>query len=407
MRALIATGSSLLCALGIFTPCLGQSPAPAPSPAQIVEKAAPAVAMVLATQAPGDSNAASGAALVIYADGDLLTSYHLIKNAYAVQVRFKSGEVFDRVKLLGFDERRDIAAIRITASGLPVLPVASAADANPGDPVVSIFHPQAQPWSTSTGVVSAYRLVDEIPGAGTGFRVLQFTAPASPGASGGVLIDAKGRALGLITGSLDGGQSLNFAVPIENVLGLADTAPVKSFANGSQLLPPHPGAPPAPVAPAPVPLLPAPPALPAQNVLPAAVPTAQNAEKPVPASTTETLSTSKDRNFILHNFKTMYVDAHAAKYFGSDHLKAVLARNKDFAALNISIVDDPKVADTILVVGYTFAWDFPFELKHPSSSIVLLAGKGEGPFSGPLGAINVASEFVKAAKPYRNPQPKP
>jgi S1-C subfamily serine protease len=403
MRVRILAGS-LLCVIGLLDSSTGQSPTPAPAltPAQIVDKTSPAVAMVLATQAPGETNAALGAALVIYADGDLLTSWHLIKNAYAVQVRFKSGEVFDRVKLLGFDERRDIAAIRITASGLPILPVASAADANPGDPVVSIFHPQAQPWSTSTGIVTAYRLADEIPGAGTGFRVLQFTAPASPGANGGVLIDAKGRALGLITGSLDGGQSLNFAVPIENVSGLADTVPVKSFANGSQLLPPHPGAPPAPVAPAsPTPVSPA------QNVQPAAIPALQPSEKLVPASPSESLSNSRDREFFLHHFKTMYVDAHAAKYFGSDDMKAILAGNQDFNGLNITIVDDPKIADTILIVSNTFVWDFPFELKHQASSIVLLAGKGVGPLSGHLGAINVASVFVKAAKPYRTSPPKP
>jgi hypothetical protein len=360
--------------------------------------------MVLATQAPGETNAASGAALVVYTDGDLLTSYHLIKNAYAVQVRFKSGEVFDRVKLLGFDERRDVAAIRITASRLPVLPVANASEINPGDRILSIYHPSLQPWSSSTGVLSAYRLADEIPGAGSGFRVLQFTAPASPGASGGVLIDANGRALGLVTGSLDGGQSLNIAVPIENVIGLADTAPVKSFANGSQLLPLHPGAPPTPVAPAPVPPAPA---LPAQNVQPDAVPAIQPSEKPVPASPSESLSNSKDRDYLMRHFKTMYVDAHAAKYFGTDDLKAVLATTQDFNALNISMVDDPKIADTVLIVSNTYLWDFPFELKHQASSIVLLAGKGVGPLSGHLGAINVASLFVKAAKPYRISPSKP
>jgi len=377
---------------------------PAPSPAQIVDKTSPAVAMVLATQAAGETTAASGAALVIYADGELLTSYHLIKNAYAVQVRFKSGEVFDRVKLLGFDERRDIAAIRITASGLPVLPVANASEINPGDTILSIFHPSLQPWSSSTGVLAAYRLADEISGAGSGFRVLQFTAPASPGASGGVLIDARGRALGLITGSLEGGQSLNIAVPIENVLGLADTAPVKSFANGSQLLPPHPGAPPAPVVPVPAPPAPVPPA---QNVQPAAIPAIQPAEKPGPASPSDSLGNSKDRDYLLRHFKTMYVDAHAAKYFGSDDLKAVLATTQDFNDLNISMVDDPKLADTILIVSNTYLWDFPFELKHQGSSIVLLAGKGVGPLSGHLGAINVASLFVKAAKPSRTSPPKP
>jgi hypothetical protein len=297
-------------------------------------------------------------------------------------VRFKSGDVFDQVQLLGVDERRDVAAIRITATGLPVLPVASAANANPGDPVVSISHPQALPWSASTGVVSAYRLADEVPGAGSGYRLIQFTAPSSPGSSGGVLIDGQGRALGLIVGSLTGGQNLNFAVPIENVLGLADVAPAKTFASGSQLEPPHPVAQPAPL----------PPAQAAQNASPVA---------PEAPEKSDLLANSKDRDFILRNFKTMYVDCHGATYFGSDQMKAALVRNNDFAALNIRIVDDPKVADTVLVVGYTFAWDFPFELKHQNTSLMLLAGKGSGPFSGPAGAASVASQFVKLAKPYR------
>jgi hypothetical protein len=97
----------------------------------------------------------------------------------------------------------------------------------------------------------------------------------------------------------------------------------------------------------------------------------------------------------------MYIDASAAKFFGADRLKADLAENKDFTALHISIIDDPKAADTILIVGYSAVWDFPFELKHQASSIMLVAGKGVGPFSGILGANSVASELVKALKPFR------
>lgn len=115
----------------------------------------------------------------------------------------------------------------------------------------------------------------------------------------------------------------------------------------------------------------------------------------------ELLKNSKDPDFILRNFKTMYVDAHAATYFGSDQMKAALGKNKEFQKLNIHIVDDPHVADVVLKVGYTFAWDYPFELRHQNTTIVLLAGKGEGPFSGPLGAADVARKFVNAAKPWR------
>lgn len=115
----------------------------------------------------------------------------------------------------------------------------------------------------------------------------------------------------------------------------------------------------------------------------------------------ELLKNSKDRDFILRNFKTMYVATRDISFFGSDQMKAALHRNGDFEKLNITIVDDPKVADVVLEVTYTFAWDYPFELKHQNTTFVLLAGKGEGPFSGPAGAADVAREFVGLAKQYR------
>jgi hypothetical protein len=51
----------------------------------------------------------------------------------------------------------------------------------------------------------------------------------------------------------------------------------------------------------------------------------------------------------------MHVDARQAQYFGSDQMKAALGRNKEFARLNIRIVDDPCVADVVLKVGYTLS----------------------------------------------------
>ena len=113
------------------------------------------------------------------------------------------------------------------------------------------------------------------------------------------------------------------------------------------------------------------------------------------------LAASKDSNFILRNFRTMFIDAKEAQFFASDQIKAQLSRNKEFANLRIQIVDDRKLADVTLDVGYTFAFDFPFQLKHQNSTMVLLAGKGIGVFSGPAGAASVASELIKLLKPYR------
>jgi hypothetical protein len=122
---------------------------------------------------------------------------------------------------------------------------------------------------------------------------------------------------------------------------------------------------------------------------------------PLAPERSEKLKAANDRDALLRTFKTMYVDATDAQYFDSDHMKASLIRNEDFAKLNIRIVDDPKVADVVLKVTYTFAWDYPFVLRHQNTSMVLMAGKGEGPFSGPLGAADVAWEFVDKMKGYR------
>lgn len=113
------------------------------------------------------------------------------------------------------------------------------------------------------------------------------------------------------------------------------------------------------------------------------------------------LKNSKDKDFILRNFKTMYVATRDIDFFGRDDMKAALHRNDDFEKLNITLVDDPRVADVVFEVSYTFAWDYPFELRHQNSTFVLLAGTGEGPFSGLAGAADVARVFVDLAKPYR------
>lgn len=209
------------------------SPAALTGP-EIAARIKPSVALVLVGEGAGRLTA-TASAVCVSANGVLLTAYHVVKDAREVQVRLESGEIYDNVQLLGVDTRRDVAAIRIPAAGLPVLPVARASDAKPGEVVYVISNPAGLAWSVTSGTLSAMRLADEIPGAGKGFHLLQFTAPVSPGSSGGLLVDAKGRALGLVTASL-AGQNLNFAVPLINVLGLANSSLAGTpFGQGSDL----------------------------------------------------------------------------------------------------------------------------------------------------------------------------
>lgn len=82
-----------------------------------------------------------------------------------------------------------------------------------------------------------------------------------------------------------------------------------------------------------------------------AYPGANQGATPEAPEKSDLLSTSNDKDFILRNFRTMYVDAHRVNYFGSDQLKAQLGKNAGFAKLNVRIVDDRNVADTVLDVG--------------------------------------------------------
>ena len=179
---------------------------------QIIERVTPAAVLILVGTGDGQL-AGIGSGVILRQDGVILTANHVVKGMREVQIRLKNGEVYDQVELIAADERRDVAALRIPATSLPVLPIGNAASVPAGAPVFAVSYGAGLPWTASSGILSATRITDEVPGARSGYRLLQFTAPMSPGSSGGVLVDAEARVLGIIVGSFSVGQNVNFAVP--------------------------------------------------------------------------------------------------------------------------------------------------------------------------------------------------
>lgn len=98
---------------------------------------------------------------------------------------------------------------------LPAVEIASAQALQVGDQVYAVGTPKGLELTLSNGIVSGFRSY-----AGT--KVIQTTAPISPGSSGGGLFDAKGRLVGITTMYLDGGQNLNFAVPAELIASVPE-----------------------------------------------------------------------------------------------------------------------------------------------------------------------------------------
>ena len=127
---------------------LSAQQATAPNANEILEHTKSATVIVLAGEGAGRLHSiATG--VIISKDGVILTALHAIKGAAEVQVRMPNGEVFDRVELLGSDERRDVAALKISAGGLPNLVPRSDAALVSGDPVYAVSNANGLAWSAT------------------------------------------------------------------------------------------------------------------------------------------------------------------------------------------------------------------------------------------------------------------
>jgi hypothetical protein len=104
------------------------------------------------------------------------------------------------------DSRRDLALLKVSGTTSSTLSLATSANVAVGDDVYALGNPQGFEGTVSHGIVSGIRTV------GTD-RLIQISAPISPGSSGGPVLSADGKLVGVAVGSFTGGQNLNFCVP--------------------------------------------------------------------------------------------------------------------------------------------------------------------------------------------------
>ena len=148
-----------------------------------------------------------GSGFVVKSDGVLLTNWHVLQGAASASVTLASGERFDRVVFLEGDSSADIAVIKIPGHHMKV--VSTTSDIPPaGAKAVAIGSPLGLSQTVSEGIVSSVRIV-------TGKQLVQISVPISSGSSGGAVFDGLGRVFAISTAYLEGGQQLNFAVPIK------------------------------------------------------------------------------------------------------------------------------------------------------------------------------------------------
>jgi S1-C subfamily serine protease len=168
-----------------------------------------------------DGSRVLGTAFLALKDGIAVTAWHVVKDAKKVVAKFSSGEEFNASGLIDKDETRDTALIRIKVFGRPLLSLCST-EPSVGVKAYVIGSPKGLDFTISDGLVSQIQTIE-------GVKNYQFSCAASPGNSGGPLLNDKGEVLGVVSWQLREGQNLNFAVPSTYVLGLDATLPTQPW----------------------------------------------------------------------------------------------------------------------------------------------------------------------------------
>ena len=190
----------------------------------IAQESFPSVVMLLMEDENGQPYSLGSG---FFVDQDLVaTNLHVVEGAsrgYAKIVGEK--QKYDIVGVVGVDLQRDLVLLRITESYTPFISLGDSRRVAVVDKIYAIGNPQGLEGTFSQGIISGVREV----GRDTLFQI---TAAISPGSSGGPVLNAEGKVIGVTVATFTGGQNLNFAIPSSYLaLLLQNMKPVVSLSS--------------------------------------------------------------------------------------------------------------------------------------------------------------------------------
>jgi S1-C subfamily serine protease len=201
-------------------------------PAAIYRRESPGVVTVISrglAPSQGQGGGGLGSGFVISGKGEIATNAHVVTSGEGAAIR-KAEQVFVRfqddnqvpARIVGFDPFSDVALLKIDPNGLTLrpLPFGGTKDLAVGSPVAAIGSPFGEEQSLSVGVISALdRSIQSLTGFDT-VGAIQTDAAINHGNSGGPLLDASGRVLGInaqIQTSTGEGSGVGFAISADTV----------------------------------------------------------------------------------------------------------------------------------------------------------------------------------------------
>ncbi len=185
----------------------------------LIEQVDRSVVRLLVTSPDGQTAAGSG--FVVDQTGTVVTNFHVIEGADTATAVFVTEEE-SRVREVFFtDRKKDIAVLRMDASGDHLVPIKLAAEPpRKGTKVMAFGAPLGLDFTASEGIVSGVRTSAQLAELGVDDHDgtwIQTTAPISPGNSGGPLVNLQGQVVAANTLTLVYGQNLNFAISAEDI----------------------------------------------------------------------------------------------------------------------------------------------------------------------------------------------
>jgi serine protease Do/serine protease DegQ len=158
-----------------------------------------------------------GSGVIVSANGYILTNNHVVEGADEIRVVLPDDRELT-AKVIGADPKTDVAVIKIDAANLPTVTFADSDKLRVGDVVFAVGNPLGVGETVTMGIVSARgRQVGILDDVGGYEDFIQTDAAINMGNSGGPLVDAKGRLVGINSAILSpsrGNIGIGFAIPV-------------------------------------------------------------------------------------------------------------------------------------------------------------------------------------------------
>ncbi len=179
----------------------------------VIEKCRPSMVFI-------QTDKSRGSGFLVSEHGDILTNHHVIKDAGYIKITPYDGQPLEAL-VKDSDSVQDMALLKVNNLHTNYLRITQTPP-KLGEEVIAIGNPRGLIDTVSNGIVSGFRGNDSV-------SWLQFTAPISPGSSGGAVINLQGEVVGMTMGIWkEEGQNLNFAVPSNVLIKFLNSAINKS-----------------------------------------------------------------------------------------------------------------------------------------------------------------------------------